>query len=368
MAEPPASPVAGRARFDRIRYAQVWEDADLLLPALGEVRGERLLSVAAAGDNALAMLLLDPAEVVAADLSEAQLNCLRLRLAAIPRLGHTDFLALMGARAAPPRVRVALMERALADAPGALRDFWLDRARAVGRHGAGGVGKFERYFRQFARYVLPLAQPPEITEALFEPRAPLSRKVFYAAKFDTWRWRLLMRAFFSRPVMARLGRDKAFFAHVEGSVADHVMARVRHALTELDPADNPFLHWIVTGNHGAALPLAWRAEHYDTLRARLSRIRLYHGAVETAPVAGVAGANLSDIFEYMSEAETAQALARIVERARPGARLVYWNMMAPRRGAEIRPDLLAPLPAVAMPLKPTDKAFFYDDFVVEAVR
>lgn len=368
MAEPPASPVAGRARFDRIRYAQVWEDADLLLPALGEVRGERLLSVAAAGDNALAMLVLDPAEVVAADLSEAQLNCLALRLEAIPRLSHAEFLTLMGARAAAPRDRVRLLQRALVAAPDPLAAFWQARAGEVGRFGAGGVGKFEGYFRLFARYILPLAQPRDVAEALFEPREPLARKVFYAAKFDTWRWRLFMRAFFSRAAMARLGRDKAFFAHVESSVADHVMARVRHALTELDPEDNPFLHWIVTGRHGAALPLAWRGEHYDTIRARLDRITPHLGAIETAPISGAAGANLSDIFEYMSEAETADALEKTVALMRPGARLVYWNMMAPRRGAVLRPDLLAPLPEIEAPLRPRDKAFFYSDFVVEGVR
>ena len=33
-------------------------------------------------------------------------------------------------------------------------------------------------------------------------------------------------------------------------------ARTRHALTELDPADNPYVHWILTGTHGDALPCA----------------------------------------------------------------------------------------------------------------
>ena len=41
---------------------------------------------------------------------------------------------------------------------------------------------------------------------------------------------------------------------------------------DLDPADNPYLHWILKGDHGAALPLAWRAEHFDTIRDRLDRL------------------------------------------------------------------------------------------------
>src|SRR4029079_3337101 len=64
--------IADRAAFDLIRYASVWEDADVLCEALAPVaRGGRLLSIASAGDNALALLTLDPAEVVAVDLSAA---------------------------------------------------------------------------------------------------------------------------------------------------------------------------------------------------------------------------------------------------------------------------------------------------------
>ena len=48
--------IAARARFDRIRYAQVWEDADVLLAALAPRPGATLVLIASAGDNALALL------------------------------------------------------------------------------------------------------------------------------------------------------------------------------------------------------------------------------------------------------------------------------------------------------------------------
>ncbi len=45
-----------------IRYGSVWEDADVLCEALAPVApGGRLLSIASAGDNVLALLTLDPA-------------------------------------------------------------------------------------------------------------------------------------------------------------------------------------------------------------------------------------------------------------------------------------------------------------------
>src|SRR5215468_6793719 len=87
--------IAARARFDIIRYAQVWEDAEVLVAALSGPRGRSFLSVCSAGDNALALLLLDPRRVVVRDLAEAQLHCLRIRLAAMRELTWAEFVALM---------------------------------------------------------------------------------------------------------------------------------------------------------------------------------------------------------------------------------------------------------------------------------
>lgn len=124
--------------------------------------------------------------------------------------------------------------------------------------------------------------------------------------------------------------DKAFFDHVEGSPASHVARRIRHAGVDTDPSRNPYLHWIMTGTHGDALPMAWRAEHYDTIRDRLD---IRHGSLEAFVSTGerADGFNLSDIFEFMSQDAFRQVYGRILSAARPGARLIYWNMMTPRR-------------------------------------
>src|SRR5439155_15927305 len=74
--------IATRADFSIIRYAQCWEDADVLLDALDIHPGEVCLSIASAGDNTLALLTRNPKRVVAVDLSASQLACLELRVAA----------------------------------------------------------------------------------------------------------------------------------------------------------------------------------------------------------------------------------------------------------------------------------------------
>ncbi|MGH6690990.1 MAG: DUF3419 family protein, partial [Gammaproteobacteria bacterium] len=294
------SEIAGKASFEAIRYAQLWEDADVLLTGLDRKPGATLVSICSAGDNALAMLTLDPARVVVVDLSAAQIECLKIRIAAYRLLDHAALLELMGSRQSARRAH--LLDGVAATLPHSSQVFWSARRGAVIRHGLGGVGKFERYFRILRRYLLPLVHRRATVDALFVPRPRAERERFLRERWNTWRWRILLNAFFSRFTMGRLGRDPSFFHQVEGSVAAHVARRIVHASIDLDPCENPYLHWVLKGAHGAALPLAFRAEHFDTIRDRLGRLDIRHGALESFISTGekADGFNLSDIFEYMT--------------------------------------------------------------------
>ncbi len=359
--------IAEKARFDAIRYAQLWEDADILCEALGVRRGARLVSIGSAGDNALAMLLLDPADVIAVDLSPAQVACIRLRVAAWPVLSHGELLDLLGFR--PSANRSALLDRVLANTDAETAAFWEALRDPVIAHGAGAIGKFERYFALFRTRFLPLVHGRRTVAAIFEPRSAAARARFLAETWNNLRWRLLLKLFFSRTAMGALGRDPAFFDQVDGSVSAHVARRIEHAFVANDPAGNPYLSWIMTGTHGDTLPRAFRPEHHATIAARLDRLRVVEGTLESVatPGANVDGWNLSDIFEYMSPQAFGDTYARILDASAPGSRLVYWNMMAPRRVPPACRAHVHERRDIADPLKARDKAFFYSDFVVEDV-
>ena len=353
------------ARFDFLRYAAVWEDADVLCDALAPAaRGGRVLSIASAGDNALALLTCDPAEVVAVDLSAPQLAACELRVVAWRHLDRHGLLAFLGVTGHSDRLAVyrdlrpELSERA--------RAYWDGHAHAVA-DGVIHAGKFERYLRGFRRFVLPLVHSRRTIERLLAERSREERERFYAEEWDTARWRLVFRLFFSRAAMGRLGRDPQFFAHVEGSVGERILARTRHALTTLPIHRNPYATYIMTGSYAAdALPLYLRADAWQPIRDRLDRVRLLQVPAQEA--AGEFDAyNLSDIFEYMAPAVHEAVYTALVAKARPGARLAYWNMLAPRS----RPESLAPRVRqrrdVADPLFERDNAWFYSAFHVDEV-
>ena len=211
------SEAAARADFTSIRYAQVWEDADVLLDALDVRPGDTCLSIASAGDNALALLTKQPARVIALDLSPAQLACLALRVAAYRTLAHGELLELIGSRASDRRLDLYRRCRAGLDEDS--RRFW-DANQELVTRGIGSAGKFERYFALFRTRVLPLVHRRATVEALLAARSLDERRRFYERRWNTWRWRLLFRVFFSRFVMGRLGRDPEFFTLRRGGRRD----------------------------------------------------------------------------------------------------------------------------------------------------
>jgi S-adenosylmethionine:diacylglycerol 3-amino-3-carboxypropyl transferase len=353
---------------DDVLYGQVWEDADVMLEALDVRPGDVCLSIASAGDNALALLTRQPSRVIAIDRSEVQLFCLELRVAAYRTLEHHELLALVGSR--PSVDRPALYARCCGLLSSRARAFWDARPGAIAR-GIAGIGRFERYFDLFRRWALPLVHPAPRVASLLEEKPGSARVRYYDETWNTWRWRLLFRLFFSERVMSRLGRRPDCFAHVDGPVARPLLDRTRRALTSLNPPENPYVHWILTGTHGAALPLALRPEHFETIRRNLDRLEWRHtsldGFLDSAEAATVDRCNLSDLFEYLSLEDYHRALQQLVRVCRPGGRLVYWNLLADRTRPPVLAPRLRPLEILASALHQRDRAFFYRQLVVEEV-
>jgi len=358
--------VAQAADLSRVLYAQCWEDADILLEALAVRPGDVCVSIASAGDNTLSLLTRDPARVIAVDMSPAQLACLALRVAAFRSLEHRELLELIGSR--PSERRAALYARCREALEPAARAFWDARPADVAA-GVGGVGKFERYLGLFRERVLPLVHPRSRWDRLLQGGTPEQRAAFYDGEWNTWRWRLLFRVFFSRFLMARLGRDPSFFRYAEGTVAARILERVRYALTTLDPAQNPYLAWILTGRHAQALPHALREEHFAPIRANLGRLEVscttLEDYLERNPGLRVDRWNLSDIFEYLPAPASDALFARIAEHTPAGGRLACWNLFAPRSRPAALAGRLEPLDDLAAALFARDQAFFYQRFVVE---
>lgn len=358
-----ADRIESRARFDYVRYANVWEDADVLCQALQPAPGKRMLSIASGGDNSFA-LAADGADVVAVDLSPAQLSLVELKRAAIRVLEHEELLGFLGVHDSDRRLE--MYRRIATGLPGDARAFWDGRTDQV-RAGIVHAGKFERYFATFRNRVVPMIHSRRVVRELLADKDRRARTAFYRDVWDNWRWRLMFRVFFSRRVMGMMGRDPEFFRYVEGSVAERILRRTEYAFTVLPTHSNPYLNFIFTGSFGSILPRYLDPARHAAVRAGLDRITLVRGAVQDVARADgpFDGYNLSDIFEYLDPPTCAAIYATLLDAARPGARFAYWNMLVPRRRPDSLADRVRSMSERADALFAVDRAFFYSAFVLE---
>ena len=357
------SDIAKRARFDFVRYANCWEDADVLLEALQIKKGDRCLSIASSGDNSLSMLVHDPEIVVAVDLNPTQLACLELRIAAFRHLSYSEVLELLGVSRSKEKNRLfAMVQKSLS--PEAAEFLEQDWEKSGGN--ILSAGKFERYFSLFRNKILPFIHRKQIIDLLLQEKGRAAREEFFNHKWDNLRYRLLFQIFFSKFVMGKLGRDPAFFSHASGNLTKHLLKRVKHALITMPTHTNPYLCHIMTGNFSrTALPHYLREKNFEKIKNNIDRLTLFHGNIFQACKNWKEGFNvfnLSDIFEYMSVSQTEESFSILGESSRSDARIAFWNMMVHRSIPEsscfsLNADL-------SEKLFNKDKAFFYKRFIV----
>ena len=353
-----------KVSFDFIRYANCWEDADILIEALSGREHKQILSVGSAGDNSFSLLLLDPKKVVAVDVSKPQLHLIALKKALIRQFDRETACAFLGFSPCTDRLELfRSLEPSLAPES---RNFWKQHLGAL----AAGIihqGKFERYFAYFARKILPWIHNKKKVDKLFEAKTEQKQQEFYAKTWNNWRWRLLFKIFFSKYIMGKYGRDPEFLNEVRVPVGEFVFFRAARELSSVRAQDNFILRYNLTGSFGELLPHYLRPENYDLIRERCSRLEIFHGyAQDAAAIYGrFTGMNLSNIFEYMPPALFRQTASELADMLEPGAKIAYWNLMVPRRISKILPGKLSYEKEKSVSLSEKDKGFFYNRFLVE---
>lgn len=365
----PAESIEKRARFDIVRYASCWEDADTLLGALKVKEGGIYLSIASAGDNSLSLLTKKPSKVFAIDINPVQLACVELRKIAFLNLSYEEVLRFLGINDSNDResVYLKISHNLSAEA----REFWDAHPEFIKR-GIIHIGKFENYFCLFRNWILPLVHTRRTVNQLLDTHNEAERIEFYTKRWNTLRWRLLFKIFFGRKVMGRLGRDPEFFKYVETDVASRIFKRAEHALTFLPTDKNPYLEYILTGNFQRALPFYLRRENFDSIRNNLDKLVIFRGDLQQTFKAHRTvkfdGFNLSDIFEYMSYQQYAEQLKSILGASKKGTKIVYWNMLADRKYVDELKSQINFLDEEASQLHRQDKAFFYKSLIIGEVK
>ncbi len=356
--------IKDKAQFDFIRYANVWEDAAVLMAGLDPQPGCRLLSIASAGDNTFSLLTANPELVVAVDINPVQLYLTEFKKCAIQSFDYQETLRFLGFKPSMDRWEMYQTFRSkLSENAQLYFDFhkteWVEL-------GIIHVGKFEKYFQLFSKRILPLIHSKKTIQKLLEPKSAAAQAEFFQNHWNTWRWRALFKVFFSSTVMGKLGRDPAFFEEVKIHVASYLLNRSAEHLSDVGAQKNPFLTYILTGGFQSTLPHYLQENHFNTIKNQLHKIQLFEGYAEDAinQYGPFDGMNLSNIFEYMDSDLFVTTAKTITAGMKSKGRIAYWNLMVPRQIGKIC-DSVSEQSDLMKQLSRIDNGFFYNKVVVD---
>jgi S-adenosylmethionine-diacylglycerol 3-amino-3-carboxypropyl transferase len=330
------------------------------------------VSIASGGDNTFALLLERPRSVAAVDSNPAQIFLVELKKAAIEHLSYDRFIVFIGVRPYPKREKIYGELRPFLSC--AARTYWDGGLGAI-RRGVIHCGKFENYFQIFRRLILPLIHRRSTVVRLLRLRSLEEQEAFFHDVWDTAGWQRLFRAFFGKFLLGRLGRDPSYFRYVTlDRVAEVLLQRSAHGLTDVPVRDNYFLEYMLTGGCGraAVLPPYLRPENFARLRENMGLLKLVSSTLDdyliTLPPGVVSKLNLSDIFEYMSDREMESSLKQIARVCRPGARMAFWTLFLPRRIPPALDGRFSDRSPSYERLFSRSRAFFYGSFCLWSRR
>lgn len=352
-----------KVRHDYIRYANCWEDADVLIPALGIHSGDRVFSIGSAGDNSFSMLVNDPELVVAVDINPIQLQLIELKKAAITTLSYEEFLQFLGFQTCVNRWDLFQKVKVLLTTE--QQELWTLKREEI-EEGIIYQGKFEKYFSLFRQKILPLIHSKKRVARLFAEKSEEEQKKYFQEKWNNRRWRMLFKVFFSKFVMGRLGRDPKFLKEVEVPVATFILNTARQHLSSVNCQHNYFLQFILTGRFNTDLPHYARRENFDKIKSRIDRVITYNGWAEDTlkKYQGFNRFNLSNIFEYMNLGLFKKVSENFFQKGLADSTYAYWNLMVPRQMSTIIPGLTHRA-TQAQQLNEKDKGFFYGNFIID---
>jgi S-adenosylmethionine-diacylglycerol 3-amino-3-carboxypropyl transferase len=366
------SEISTKMEFDKIRYSKVWEDHLLLEEGLNVEKGDDILSICSAGCNVLNLLLLEPNSITAIDLSPAQIALLELKVAAIRQLEYQDFIILLGHTQHQNRISLYhLLESNLSDST---KVFWQNNLSDI-EQGLAFKGRLESYFIEFQRTHLRKTWPPDLVTRLLDAKdIPTQKKIFFK-EIHTEQFKKLFTWYYGRKMMSEHGRDPAQFDHVqEDDTGNYFYDRFVNVCTNLPIQGNYYLEAFLTGQYRDlrnAQPYL-HPDNYPKLKSLVDRVAIVKGELEdflsATPAESFNKANLSDIFEYMSESLSNQVFTALAGNLRSKGRIAYWNLLVPRRSPKELSHKLIYLPDLSNSLWLRDRSFFYRSFNVEEIK
>jgi S-adenosylmethionine-diacylglycerol 3-amino-3-carboxypropyl transferase len=351
-------------QLQKLLFTQNWEDPASDGRALRIQAGETMVTITSGGCNTLGFLLKRPGLIYAVDINGSQNWQMELKMAAMRRLSHADFLGFLGVQNAADRLSV--YDKMLRpDLSPEAQIFW-DAKKDLLAKGFLSRGRFESFVKIAGR-LIHFLQGKKRVQQLFEDKSAGEQHVFYEKTWDTFQMRLLFNLMFNKRILATRGLNADYFHFDDGSdsFAKSFYNRLRKALRDIPIQGNYFLSMYILGKyrHPSEMPEYLLPENFEPIRNALDRIQLVtqdaQGWLESMPDQSIDCFALSNICELMSLEDTERLFQQVYRTGRPDARIIFRNLMIPREVPESMASLIYKEEDLSRDLLAGDRSFVY---------
>ena len=308
-------------------YGLSQEDALTEYRALDLRPGDRLVSVASAGEVPLNLIALEDVRIEAVDVSASQLSLSRLKLAACLALEPAEAAGFLGFADAPAALRDRLFDRVVTFLDESERLFWRRNMAAVER-GPVRAGRFERYLRTFSGLARLILGETKL-RGLFEREGVAERRAYFDRSLGSGAVKALFRAAFNPRRYRRRGIADAGLTHSgQRDIAAFFYGRFRDFCTVPPPRTNYYLQFMLWGRllFPEAGPEYLSPRGLARVRGRRGNIVWRESSFEKTLAERPAGTfnkfHLSNIGDWMGRDDYAALLTLLGRRAAPRSRVL----------------------------------------------
>jgi len=342
----------------KVIYNISWEDPAIDHDCMGTGPGDVVLTISSAGCNPLDYLVAGADAVVAADLNEAQLATLELKLAGLKELNHDDFFAIWGESDYEVFTRVYKSKLRKNLSPSA-KCFWDENDILIRDNFMfAGTSGLMAYIMSFPARFFGIRQHMEAQTGKC-PRGPLTTMTLFLtrqilSRYWMWAW---LAPLGGVPVsqLELLKRNPMVFA-------ERIMQ-----ICEVDmwTTDNYFYYGYIVGKFSKkCCPRYLEAKHFDYLKANVHRMIPFRGTWADAAESrdDFTIFSLLDSMDWMPPQMVAENIGRIVPHMKREKGRIFWRSFSP----EIHSPVLAQFDPRHVP--DTDRVGWYmSQFVVDKI-
>ncbi|CAH1796050.1 unnamed protein product [Owenia fusiformis] len=294
--------------------------------------GDRIFTIASCGANAMTLLLDDPAEVVALDLSIPQLHLAKLQAACIKHLTYQEFIDFAGVdrERVTPEERVRIYNSIKKALEPGVQEFW-DSMTAEIEFGVIHCGYYDKLYRNVAEDMVYVAlDKRDIKEFIAMGDNIEDQASFFEDVINNKHWRKSVYR-----VAHHMMKDFNFSIIPDVDYGTFYYRSMVDIYKSIPMKKNHFGEYLFTGGYSGKYNLRdyLQEENFATLKDRVGRMQWIYGELTEwlakYPSTGQPkfdGICVSNITDWLSLANHNATIKSAAEICSTGRRIVFWNL------------------------------------------